>query len=405
MIGKARRARTRFLRAAALFLLGAVLAIAGCGGDGSDAGGAQDGGSEPIRVGAILSLTGQYAALGDAEKKALELEVGRINDAGGINGKQIELVIKDDATDEAKAVAAATELIDQDAVVAILGPSGTGQTMAVRTEIERAGVPNISMAGGSVITADLSEWVFQTPWPNKIVVPFVLDAIKAEGQTKIGLLSDTGGYGKDGRDVILASAKTGGLEIVADETFNPGDADMTAQLTKIRAAGAQALLLWTAGKDAVTVVKNAEQLGLEIPAWGGSGQARIEFPEGGGAAAEGFVFGTGRSLVPDTWKGVDEAQYETVSEFAKRYEDEYGEAPDIFAGHGYDAITILADAIGRAGEDADGDALRAAIEGTDGVPGFGGPFAYSADDHNGLTTKDLALFVIEGGTWVPRESK
>lgn len=387
---------------AALVIAVMLLAAAGCGGGGGTS--TKSSGSvptgEPYKIGVIVSLTGTYAALGSSERNALELEKRRINDAGGINGRPIDLVIEDDGTDEAKAVAAASKLIEQDKVVAIIGASGTGQSMAVRGDVERAGIPQISMAGGTAITAKFSSLVYQTPWSNTIVVPFVLDKIKADGYTKIGLLSDSGGYGKDGRDVILKDAPKVGIEIVSDQPFNVGDTDMTTQLTKINQSGAQALLMWTAGKESVTIAKNREQLGMTMPWYGGSGQARAEFPKGAGAAAQGFIFGTGKSLVPRTW-GEGTEEFKVVSEFATRYKVAYAEDPDIFAGHAYDAIRILADALDRAPDDADGEALNSAIESTKDLVGFGGNFTFSPTDHNGLTSEDLQLYEIDNGAWVP----
>ncbi|MEZ5126060.1 MAG: ABC transporter substrate-binding protein [Thermoleophilia bacterium] len=350
------------------------------------------------KIGAVLSLTGTYAALGEAEKNAIELEVARINDAGGINGRQLEVIIEDDATDEAKAVAAAAKLIEQEEVVALIGASGTGQTMAMRGDVDRAGLAQISLAGGTVVTSEFDSFVFQTPWSNTIVVPFVLDAMKTAGHSKIAVISDTGGYGKDGLAVIEADVADFDMTIVANETFNPGDSDVTAQLTKIKKSGADAVLLWTAGKEGAITLKNAADLGLEAPFFGGSGQARTEFIEGAGDAAEGFVFGTGKSLVPANW-GEDSEQFAVVTDFATRYTEKYGEAPDIFAGHAFDAMTLLSDALTRAGADADAAAIRDALEATDGVVGFGGTFTFSATDHNGLTADDLALYEITNGAW------
>jgi len=217
--------------------------------------------------------------------------------------------------------------------------------------------------------------------------------------TRIAVLSDTGGYGKDGLSVIEAQAPKAGMTIVANETFNPGDTDVSAQLTKVKGSDAQAVLLWNAGKEAAIVVKGARDLGIALPFYGGSGQARKEFPEGAGDASEGFTFGTGKSLIPANW-GEGTEQYTTVSEFATRFETAYGEEPDIFAGHAFDAISLVADGLNRAGADADPAALRDAIEKTSGLPGFGGTFTFSATDHNGLTADDLALYRFEGGTWV-----
>jgi branched-chain amino acid transport system substrate-binding protein len=351
-------------------------------------------------VGAILSLTGPYAALGASEKRSLELEVKRINDAGGINGRKVEVIIEDDGTDEAKAVAAASKLIDQDKVIAILGATGTGQSMAIRNEIDRAGIPQISMAGGTAITAKLDPQVFQTPWSNTIVVPFVTDAIAADGHQKVGVLSDASGYGKDGRAIILEAAPKSGLTVVADQTFNPGDTDFSAQLTKIKNSGADSVLIWTAGKEGASIVKAAKDLGISAPLYGGSGQAKLEFAKGAGSAAEGFVFGTGKSLVPSNW-GVGTPQFTLVDGFSKRYTEAYGEAPDIFAGHAFDALAILQDALKRNGGDTDPTKLTKAVEATKGLTGFGGDFTFSEKNHNGLTAKDLALYKIANGAWEP----
>jgi len=387
----------RMTTAVALATAVALLALAGCA-PADDGGGGEATTGEPYRIGAVLSLTGTYAGLGIPEQKAIDLEVARINADGGIDGHPIEVIYEDDATDAAKAQAAAVRLIDEEGVIAILGASGTGQTMAMRTDIERAGVPQVSMAGGSAVTAQLSEWVFQTPWPNSLVVPFVLDAMAAAGYTDVALISDTGGYGVDGHEVIVASAADAGVTIVADETYNPGDADMTAQLTKMRGADPDAVLVWAAGKEAATIAKNMRQLNMDQPIFGGSGIARVEFIEGAGEAAEGVRLGTGKILVPESY-GEGTEEYDVALSFIERYTAEYGEAPDIFAGHAYDALGLVVDALGRIEGEATPQAVRDALEETSGWIGVGGTFSYSAEDHNGLTERDLVMYRIENGAW------
>ncbi len=383
----------------------AMVFVAGCASSSGDGGAKTSGSSsEPIKVGVILSLTGNYAGLGEPEKKALELEVKQINDAGGINGRPIELIIEDDGTDEAKAVSAAAKLIEQDNVVAILGATGTGQSMAIRGDVDRAGIPEISMAGGTAVTGKFDKLVYQTPWSNTLVVPYVLNAMKAQGHTKVALLSSADGYGKDGKAIILAEAPKSGVTIVSDQSFNPGDTDFSAQLTKMKSSGADAMLLWTAGKDAANILKTAKDLGVSQPWFGGSGQARKEFVAGAGAAAEGFQFGTGKSLVPSTW-GTDTEEYKVVNDFATRYKDAYDADPDIFAGHAFDAINILAAALKSTNGDTDSAKLNTAVEATKDLVGFGGSFTFSPTDHNGLTSDDLTLFVVKNGAWEQAASK
>jgi branched-chain amino acid transport system substrate-binding protein len=315
-----------------------------------------------------------------------------------VNGRPVELIFEDDATDEAKAVAAASKLIEQDQVVAIIGPTGTGQTMAVRGDVERGEIPQVSMAGGTVITNPVNSLVFATPWPNTIVVPFTLEHLTARGITKIGLISDSGGFGKDGQAVLVAAAPDAGIDIVADVTFNPGDTDMTAQLTKIKNSGAEAVVMWTAGAEAAIIAKNAMDLGIELPVYGSHGIARKEFIEGAGEAAEGVQFAAGKVLVPEAYGEGTEA-YEVATDFISQYEEAWGEAPSTFAGHAYDAFWIIAEAAKRVDGDVTPSALRDEIEATDGFVGIGGTFSYSPTDHNGMTAEDLTMYEIAGGTW------
>jgi branched-chain amino acid transport system substrate-binding protein len=380
--------------------LAAALAVAlvGCSAQGTAGSGQTSASKEPIKIGAIVSLTGSYAGLGDPEKKTIEMEVKRINDAGGINGRPIEVIYEDDGTDNTKAVTAATKLISQDKVVAIIGSTGTGQTMAIRSEIDRAGIPQVSMAGGNAVTGQFDPLVFQTAWSNALVAPYTLDYLKKQGITKIGLITDSGGFGKDGKAVIDAEAPKYGVTIVSDQTFNLGDADMSAQLTNIKNSGAQAVVVWTAGKEAATIVKNAKDLGLTIPVYGSHGNARLEFVQGAGPAAEGFRFVAGHVLLPETYgKGTEE--YTTATEFIDRYQAANGQPPSTFAGHAYDALYLIANAAKTIKGDLTPAALRDAIEKTSGYPGIGGVFTFSGTDHSGLSDKDLTVYEVKGGTW------
>jgi len=394
--------RGRMLRLSMAVLTAALAAalaigIAGCGGDGDTGDGGSTG--EPIKIGAIVSLTGTYAGLGEPEKNVLEMEVKRINDAGGVNGRPVEVIIEDDATDEAKAVAAASKLIEQDGVVAIIGATGTGQTMAARGDVQRAAIPQVSMAGGTVITSPVDPLVFATPWSNLIVVPFTLDYLKSQGITKIGLISDSGGFGKDGQAVIAAAAPEAGMTLVADESFNPGDTDMTAQLTKIKNSDAQAVVMWTAGAEAAIIAKNVADLGIDLPLYGSHGIARREFIEGAGAAAENVKFAAGKVLIPDAYGEGTEA-YTVATEFIDRYTTAYGEAPSTFAGHAYDALYLIVEAAKRVTGDLTPAALRDEIEATSGFVGIGGTFNLSAEDHNGMNASDLTMYEIVNGGWI-----
>lgn len=395
--------RGRMLRLSMAVLIAALAAamaitLAACGSTSSSSESASPGTGEPIKIGAIVSLTGTYAGLGQPEKNVLEMEVDRINKAGGVNGRPIEIIYEDDATDEAKAVAAASKLIEQDKVVAIIGATGSGQTMAVRGDVQRAAIPQVSMAGATAITTPVDSLVFATPWSNTIVVPFTLDYLKKQGITKIGLISDSGGFGTDGQKVIAAEAPKAGVTVVADETFNLGDTDMTTQLTRIKNSDAEAVVIWTAGKEAAIIAKNVKDLGIDLPVYGSHGIARREFIEGAGDAAEGVRFAAGKILIPEAY-GTDTEAYKVATDFIDRYKAAYGEAPSTFAGHAYDALYLIVEAARRIDGDITPAALRDEIEKTSGFVGIGGTFTMSATDHNGMTKNDLTMYVISNGNW------
>jgi branched-chain amino acid transport system substrate-binding protein len=395
--------RWRFALVVTLVAAMAVVSLSACGGGAEDDSGDDGAASaEPYRIGAVLSLSGTFAGLGEPEKNTIEMEVERINDAGGVNGRPIEVVILDDATDAETAVAVTTRLIEQENVIALIGATGTGGTMAMRQEVDRAGIPQVSVAGGSVITQDFHPLVFQTPWSNSLVVPFTFDYVESLGISKVAVIADSGGFGADGVAVIKDMIGDTSLELVAEESFNPGDTDMTGQLTKIKGSGAEATLLWSAGREAATVAKNFAALDMGMPLIGSHGNARVEFIEGAEGAAEDFVFAAGKILVPEAY-GEDSEEYAVATDFIERYTDRFGKAPDTFAGHAYDALYIIVEAIGRLDEEFTAEELRDEIENTSGFVGIGGVFTFSETDHNGLTDDDLVMYRVKGGQWVLEE--
>ena len=200
------------------------------------------------------------------------------------------------------------------------------------------------MAGGNAVSSPVDPLVFATPWSNAIVVPFTFEYLKKQGITKIAVITDSGGFGKDGLAVIKAAAPRMGITIVDSETFNPGDTDMTAQLTKIKNSDAQAIVMWTAGAEAAIIAKEVKDLGITIPLYGSHGIARIEFIQGAGDAANGVRFAAGKILVPAAYGKGTEA-YTQATDFISAYTAAYGTAPSTFAGHAFDALAIIANAL------------------------------------------------------------
>jgi branched-chain amino acid transport system substrate-binding protein len=356
----------------------------------------------PYKIGAILSLTGTYSDLGIPEKNTLELEVKKINEADGINGHPIELFIEDDGSNDAKAVTATNKLIHERKVIAIIGATSTAQSMAMRNEIDKAQIPQLSLASGEVITAQFNKWVFQVQWPTSVVIPTILTYLKKQGIKKFALLYDSESLSKDDKEVIKKEVAKEELIIIKTESYKPGDMDMKPQLTKIKATDAQAIVVWGASKETSIIAKNRRELAVNIPLIGPPGIARKAFIKNAGSAAEGIVQAAGKFILPESY-GEGRRGRILAEEFIDDYTEAYGSPPDgTSPGHAYDGLHIVIEAIKRLGKPPEKlrpSELRDEIERTKNLELLGGTFNYSPTDHVGTKPSDIIMVQIKNSQW------
>ena len=375
--------------------LGAALLLAMAGVSGA-AIAAPDG--KPIKIGTFLSVTGPASFLGDPELKTLEHWVGKINDDGGVLGRPLELVHYDTAGNAGKARTFVKRLINSDRVDVIVGGSTTGTTMAAIPLVERSGVAMISLAGGIPIIDPVKKWVFKTPHTDRMAARKILKDMNSRGFTKVGLISGSGGFGQSGRTQTLEAASEFDIEIVADETYNNSDTDMTAQLTNIaNTDGVQAVLNFGFGQGPAIVTRNYKQLGLELPFYQSHGVASEKYIELAGDAAEGVRLPAGALLVASKLDD-DDPQKDVALAYKQEYESTFNESISQFGGHAYDGLMIAVNAIEAAGS-TDRAAIRDEIEATDGFVGVGGVFNMSPDDHMGLDLSAFRMLEIHDGGW------
>jgi branched-chain amino acid transport system substrate-binding protein len=352
---------------------------------------------EPIRIGAFLSVTGPAAFLGDPEQKTLEMVIERLNAEGGLLGRKLQLVAYDDAGDAEKARTFAKRLLEQDKVDVIVGGSTTGTTMAAVPLVEAAGTPFISLAGAVVIIEPVKKWVFKTPHTDRMACEKIFVDLQARKLGKVALISGSGGFDKSMRGECLKVAPKYAIEVVADETYGAADTDMTAQLTKIRASGAQAVLNAGFGQGPAIVTRNYRQVGLTLPLYQSHGVASKEYVKLSGPAAEGVRLPAAALLVPDLLAGND-PQKPVVSAYKRDYETRYKTDVSTFGGHAYDGLMLAVNAIKRAGS-TDKARLRDAIEATRGYVGTGGVVNMSASDHLGLDLSAFVMLEVKDGNW------
>ncbi|WP_027847734.1 ABC transporter substrate-binding protein [Marinospirillum minutulum] len=354
--------------------------------------------AEPIKIGSFLSVTGPASFLGDPELKTLELYVERINAAGGVIGRPLELVHYDDAGDASAARNFASRLVRSDRVDIIVGGSTTGATMAAVPLIEQARMPFISLAGAVVITDPVKKWVFKTPQSDRAAAERVLQDMKSRGITKVGLISGTGGFGRSGREQTLAMVGKMGMEVVADVTYSPSDTDMTAQLTRIRnTPGVEAVFNFGFGQSPAIVTRNYAQLGIDLPFYQSHGVASDRFLDLLGDAGEGLRLPASPLLVPDSLPNSD-PQKAVVTSYKKLYEERWNMQVSTFGGYAHDGLMLAVEAIEKAGS-TDREAVRKALESIQGYVGVTGVFNMSSTDHNGLSADSFRILEVKNGKW------
>ncbi len=356
---------------------------------------------EPIKVGAIFSVTGTAGApLGTPEKETALMVEEMVNDSGGINGRPLKIIIEDDQSDNTQAATAAKKLIEADQVVAVVGPTLSGTTLAIVDTFEKAQVPLISCAASIKITQPVKKWVFSTAQPDVLAVARLMEYLKAKQIKSIAVLYDSNPFGKSGAEVLDKQAPENGIKIVAKETFESKDTDMTTQLTKAKAANPEAVICWGTNPGPAIVAKNMKQLKMSIPLFMSHGVANRKFIELAGDAAEGVVFPAGKLLVAETLPETDK-QRQVLLDYSKAFQGKYGKSADTFGGHGWDALQLVIQALKQVGPDR--AKLRDAIESTKDFVGISGVFNLSPTDHNGLTKDAFVMVTIKGGNWTLAE--
>ncbi|SKA04968.1 amino acid/amide ABC transporter substrate-binding protein, HAAT family [Trichlorobacter thiogenes] len=352
-----------------------------------------------IKIGGLFSVTGPASFLGEPEKKTLEMLVADLNAKGGINGQKLEAVIYDTAGDATKAVQLATKLIKNDKVVAIIGPSTTGESMAVLALTEKEKIPLISCAAGIKITEPAKDrkFTFKTPANDHVAVEKILQYAAKVKQKNLAILTVTDGFGASGREQLKVSAAQKGFKIVADETYGPKDTDMTPQLTKIRSSKADAIICWGTNPGPAIITKNIKQLGIKTPVYMSHGVASKKYIElASPAAAEGIMLPAGKLAVYDALPKND-PQQKLLREYDAAYKKAHGVEASTFGGYAYDAFLLVTNAIKTKGVTP--AQIRDGLEQTKKLVSVSGVFNMAATDHNGLDLSAFEMVKIHKGDW------
>lgn len=368
---------------------------------------------EPILIGGLFAESGASAFVGTATRLVAEMAFKEINESGGVLGRPLKLIRYDDQSDPNAALRLARQLVEQDKVLAIIGPTRTDAGLAVKKFTEEAGVPTLMTVGGDPIIAGGKfgpfDWTFQVPQRSSTAVEKIYQHLKAKGITAIGVLAAKDGFGQDGKTHLAALAEKYGMKIVAEEAMDAGDTDFSAQLFKLATAKPQppqAIVVWTIGPAGSIVTKNFKNLPLppkELPLLVQChGQPGPKFVELAGPAAEGVLMPGTKLMVPDSLPDAD-PQKPVLKKFIAAYraaglEEKF--TLNTHSGYAYDATLLLVEGLKKAGK-ADAKALREALTGLTGVVGVSGVFNFKPGVHNGLDVDSMVMLEVKGGKFVP----
>lgn len=352
--------------------------------------------AKEIKIGGLFALSGKAQHIGQPTLDVARMVVDDINKRGGINGAKLVLVPADTCSEPGKAVVALKKLITRDKVVAVCGPTTTGEIMACIPTIEESKIPVVACVGGAAPVTPIRPYVFKSPQKSSSAVARIYKFLKSRGVSRIGVLSANDKFGEEGAELLTGLAPSYGIKIVAREQFGPEDAEMSVQIGKIASAKPQAMVVWTIGPAGGIITKNARQLKVPFMIVQCHGQPDPIYLKLAGGAANGTFMPSTRLMVADQLPASDK-QKKVCAAFIKEYKARNIGALGTHSGYAWDAIQLIANGLKKAGTNP--QKLRAAIESVRNYVGVSGIYNMSAKDHTGLDSNSLVMITVKNGKW------
>ncbi len=352
--------------------------------------------NEPYFIGAVVSESGPGSSLGRPEADSIQMAVDEINKGGGVNGHPLQVQVIDDESNPTTAVNAVAQLLDKHPI-AIIGSSLTQTSLAMIPKVQGASIPLISLASSAQVIEPVADhkWIFKMPITDTHVALLIQGYLKKHNQTKLGFVFRDDDYGKTGL-LHFKQAAGSAFDVVSEDAIAASASDATTQLTHVKGANPQAVIVWTTLPSANVVIKGYRELSLPYPIYYSDGAATGIFVTQAGAALNGAYIASTKINVADLLPNGDPQKkvlQHYIGDFLKNYPKDG--AVSIFGGFGYDSVYVIKEALQRA-KSAEGAKLRDALEHTT-YSGVTGTFRISPTDHNGLSGDSLVLTQVENG--------
>ncbi|HZV49022.1 MAG TPA: ABC transporter substrate-binding protein [Candidatus Dormibacteraeota bacterium] len=374
-------------------LVAALLAASACAGGA----GQQAAPKGPIKIGLLTSLTGNYAPLGKNDKLAAEQMVNQINARGGINGRKIQLIEMDDASDPNQTVIDYGKLVDQ-GVVAIEGPPQSTSELAMIPQVDIKKIPDVSVAASDQQVMPVHPYVWMTTPTSKQVAATCLKFMQQQGWTKLAMLTDTkNAYAVAGHDETKQLASSYGVSVIDDETFELGQTDFSPQIARVQAAHPDVLLTWATGAPPVVITKQWAAAKTGIPLMMTAAEASSLYLQPTGAAAEGVYVEASMGVVGASLPASNKYK-KLIDEFAGPFQKANGYYPPQFAWDSMIAMTFIFDAIKRKGATPEG--IRAGLDSIN-LDTPQGHYRFTGQKHWGMPDSASLMSVVKNGQFVP----
>jgi branched-chain amino acid transport system substrate-binding protein len=386
-------------RAGAMLAVAAAISVAAAACSSSSSS-SPPSSSAPVKVGMIAPLTGAFAPLGLGDEQGAEIAVSQLNSAGGIDGHKVDLIIKDDKTDPTQSVIDFQALQGQ-GVAAVLGSSVSDSARATAPNAEQAQMPYISLSPVDQTVSPVEPYVFLVPAVTTVYATRIMQWFKAEGITKIAVGYDnTDIYTINGYHSTLSEAPAYGVKVVDTEVFQTTTTDFSTTVSHVASSGAQAFLVWATGPAPVILTKTFAAAGLaaKIKLVMTPSDATALYTQPAGSAADGVVMAAALGVIaPELPASPIKTE---INKLAVPFAAKYGGQPSEFAADAYSGAELLFAALRQAAPGFSHAAIEAALNHLSLLTPDG-KFIYTPSQHSGLAPGDVAMVVVQNGTFQP----
>lgn len=352
-----------------------------------------EGAADTIKIGMYVTMTGKAAGTGIAAQRGYEMALGRINAAGGINGRKLEFISYDDMGTTEAATKAATRLIEDDGVQAIVGSHMSANVAAVAPLAEKAKVLHIGIGTGATWTNVGLDYTYRATCNANFLESSIIETVVEMGAKSIALICAETEYGQSGRENILKHAETAGLEVKSDLGYQAADTDYTGIINKTLAADADAIILYSIAQEAALQIKQFRQNGYDGLLYTMEGGATTEMFTVAGSASNGVIFVAGNILPATPEEGPTEKYVDVLTE----YYATYGEMPSSSCFYrAFDGMMLLAEALKNCEDINSGESIMEAFRSLSGIEMISGTFDFTDGSGDGI--KSSGKYMIVDGT-------